>query len=581
MLQVLLGFLQFLGSLGLFLYGMKTLSEGIQRASGESLRSLLSMATSNRFLGILTGMVITVVIQFSTASTVMFVSFVNAELLTVFQSLSLIIGANIGTTLKGWLFAYIGFQGQVQLSHLAIVLLGVFFPALFSRNKKLKYTAEFFFGLGILLIGLDFLKKSLPDLQQHPELLQWLKSYHSSGFPSVLLFVLIGMVITMILQSSSATMIIVLVMVNSGWVDFTNAAAMILGENIGTTITANLAALVANIYAKRSALFHTLFNLTGVLLFLPILHPALLALDWICLTVFKSPVSAFSVSVQGQEKAIPIALALFHTFFNLSTALVVAPFLKRFDKLLEVLLPANSKEEEQHHLQFISRGLLNTTEISLEEAHFEIARFGTITRKTTKFIQSIIDEKESKIKEELIERVAKYEEITDRIELEVASYLSRASEQEISMEASQQIRAMLSVIGELENIGDICFHLSKSLERKNEMKIWFNQDQRDHLKELHLQVDKAFEVMIENLETNYDKAQLEASLMLEATINSLHDKARDKNLKQIEKGKIKLNGALIFNDLVGGYEKIGNHILRVSQAIVGVNAKRGLIGQLD
>lgn len=578
MLFGMLNFLQFLGSLGLFLYGMKTLSEGIQRAAGEPLRNLLRSATRHRVLGVITGMLLTVVIQFSSASTVMFVSFVNADLLTVFQSFSLIIGANIGTTLKGWLFAYVGFQGQIQLSHIAIVLLGLFFPALFSRNKKLKYTAEFFFGMGILLIGLDFLKKSLPDVQQHPELVEWIHSYTSLGSASILLFVLIGAIITALLQSSSAMMIIVLVSVSQGWVDFYHASAMILGENIGTTITANLAALVANTNAKRAALFHTLFNLTGVILFLPLLYPALQLLDMFCMQVLQMKVSAFSSAPEAQQAVVPIALAVFHTMFNTLTALVVLPFLKHYEKLLLIIFP-NREEEEQHHLQYISRGLLNTTEISLEEARKEIARFGNITRRTTTFIQSIVDEKESKHKEILIERVARYEEITDRIELEVASYLSLASEQEISVETSQQIRAMLMVIGELETIGDICFHLSKSLERKTEQKIWFNQDQRDYLKELHIQLVKAFDIMIENLEANYDKAQIEQSLMLEASINSLHDKARDKNLKQIEKGKIKLNGALIFNDLVSGYEKIGNHVLRVSQAIVGIQTKRSLIGE--
>ena len=580
MLIGLLNFLQFLGSLGLFLYGMKTLSEGIQRAAGEPLRNLLRSATKHRVLGVLTGAFLTLIIQFSTASSVMFVSFVNADLLTVFQSLSLTIGANIGTTFKGWLFAYIGFQGQVQLAHVAIVLLGLFFPALFSRNKKLKYTAEFFFGLGILLIGLDFLKRSLPDVQEHPELVEWIQSYTKQGSASILLFVFTGIVITILLQSSSAMMIIVLVMVSQGWIDFYHAAAMILGENIGTTITANLAALVANTNAKRAALFHTLFNVTGVILFLPVLFPALQLLDWFCMEFLQLPLSAFSQESRAREAVIPVALAVFHTMFNVFTAMVVLPFLRFYEKLLVIILPS-AEMEEQHHLQFISRGLLNTNEISLEEARQEIARFGNITRRTTTFIQSIVDEKETKNKEYLIDRVAKYEEITDRIELEVASYLSRASEEEISVEASQQIRAMLTVIGELETIGDICYHLSKSLERKNEQKIWFNQDQRDHLKELHLQLDKAFDVMIENLMSTYDKAQIEHSLLLEANINSLHDKARDKNVKQIEKGKIKLNGALIFNDLVGGYEKIGNHVLRVSQAIVGIQAKRNLLGDFN
>ena len=297
--------------------------------------------------------------------------------------------------------------------------------------------------MGILLIGLDFLKRSLPDVQEHPELVEWIQSYTKQGSASILLFVLIGTIITMLLQSSSAMMIIVLVMVSQGWVDFYHAAAMILGENIGTTITANLAALVANINAKRAALFHTLFNVTGVILFLPLLYPALQILDWFCMQVLQLPLSAFSTQPKAQEAVIPIALAVFHTMFNTSTALVVLPFLKYYERLLTIILPS-SEMEEQHHLQYISRGLLNTTEISLEEARREIARFGNITRRTTKFIQSIVDEKESKNKEFLIERVAKYEEITDRIELEVASYLSRASEQEISMEASQQIRAVLS-----------------------------------------------------------------------------------------------------------------------------------------
>lgn len=576
-----LNLLQFLGSLGLFLFGMKTLSEGIQRASGESLRSMLRSVTKHKILGVFTGLIFTVIIQFSTASTVVFVSFVNAELMTVFQSFSLIIGANIGTTLKGIVFAYIGFGEQIQLLHVAMILFGVAFPFYFSRNKRLKYSAEFFFGLGMVLIGLEFLKKLLPDLEQHPEIFEKVKYYRGYSLQSVSLFAIIGMLVTMMLQSSSATMIIVLVLVNKGWIDVTNAAAMVVGENIGTTLTANLAALVGNIYAKRSALFHTFFNLTGALLFLPMLLPALHFLDHLGLMYFKLPVSAFEFSDLSNKSSVPVVLAMFHILFNVTTAIVVMPILSQYEKLIEKLLPTKSDIDEKHTLQFITGGLSSTTEISIEEARNEIARFGNIIRRATRFIQNIVDEKDAKNKEELIERVAKYEEISDKIEFEVARYLSLSAEEEISVEASQQIRAMIMVIGELESIGDLCFHLSKSLERKHEQKIWFSQDQRDHLKELYIQLDKAFGLMMENLASNYDKARLDDSLLVEANINSLHDKARDYNLKMIEKGKAKLNGALIFNELLGGYEKIGNHVLRVSQVIVGTNVKRGLIGQFQ
>jgi phosphate:Na+ symporter len=574
---VVISFFQFLGSIGLFLYGMKTLSEGIQRAAGESLRTILRRATRNPFIGILSGFALTVAIQFSSAATVMFVSFANAELLTVLESFSLIIGANIGTTVKGWIFALIGFQNQIQLSTLAIVLLGLFFPVLFSRNPKVKYTAEFFFGLGILLIGLDFLKKALPDLQHRPELLEWIQSYQGNHTGSVLLFVLIGLIITALLQSSSATMVIVLVMVNRGWIDFTNAAALILGENLGTTITANLAALVANNYAKRAALFHTLFNFTGVLIFLPLLPLMLGGIDWICIYVFQIPVSTFSTVPEALTLAIPIGLVLFHTLFNVTTALLVLPFMSKFEKLTEKIWPTHHREDEEHHLHYLSGRLLNTAEISIEEARQEIARFGNITRRTTKFVQTIVDEKETKSKEDLIERLAKYDKIINRIESELTSYLSRATEQEISFEASQQIRSMLVVISELENIGEICLSLSRALERKTELKIWFNQDQRDHLKELYLHLDKAFATMIQNLENNYESTELDKSIIIETSINAVFAKARDKNLKQIEKGKIKLNGALIFNELAGGYESIGNHILRVSQALATLNSKKPLI----
>ena len=425
-----------LGALGMFLYGMNLMSSGLQKAAGERLRGFLSAMTSNPLKGVLTGMGITAVIQSSSATTVMVVSFVNAGLLTLVQAIGVIMGANIGTTITAWMVAFLGFKADISILAIPLMLFGF----LFSNSKKdqRKNIGELIVGFCLLFLGLSFMKESVPDLRQTPEVLEFVSTWSSHGFGSVLLFLLFGTILTLVLQSSSATMAITLIMLSMGWIPFGMACAMVLGENIGTTITANIAASIGNAQAKRAAMSHTIFNVFGVLWALILFNPFLRLVGVVTEKLFGLPnPAAEGFSVPGptspEGTAALYGLSMLHTLFNMTNTLVLVWFTGWIGKAVSWIIRApENQEKEVFRLKYISAGPLATPELSVDQAFDEIIHFAQISKNGAAYAKDAINEADTDKFEELRAKLVKYEEISDRIEYEIASFLNGVSAEEIS-----------------------------------------------------------------------------------------------------------------------------------------------------
>ena len=555
--------LQLIGALGFFIFGMMIMSDGIQKVAGSKMRNILSKMTSNRFLGIITGFLITALLQSSSATTVMIVSFVNAGLLSLVESIGVIMGANIGTTITAWLISILGFK--VKISSIALPIIAIGFPMMFASKANIRSWAEVFIGFALLFMGLDELKNSVPDLKQNPEFLSFLANYADMGYLSTIIFIGVGTILTLVVQSSSAAMALTLVMCYEGYIPFELAAAMVLGENIGTTITANLAAMVGNVHAKRSARAHFIFNIFGVI-WMIIAFPFFIKMidNYMSLNMQLSP-----LNVVGESVAIPIGLSIFHTTFNIINVLLLVGFVPLISRIVIKMQPSKGELDEEFHLEHIGTGLMSTTELSIVEANKEVVKFGKITAKLFSFIPELLKEKDSKKFRTLMARIRKYEEITDRMEVEIADYLAKASQGELSVAASIKVRAMISMINDMERIGDICYQMSISVERKNEQKAQFMPEPANSLEEMITEVNRALQVMNNNLNTNYSQVVLTEADEVEIIINKLRNKLRKNYLQRIEKGEVKIETAMIYNNLIHSLEKVGDHIFNISEAIVG------------
>ncbi|MDH5474430.1 MAG: Na/Pi cotransporter family protein [Cyclobacteriaceae bacterium] len=553
--------LQLIGALGFFIYGMKVMSEGIQKVAGSKMRQILSAMTSNRIKGVITGFTLTGLVQSSSATTVMVVSFVNAGLLSLTESIGVIMGANIGTTITAWLISIVGFKVKIASIALPIIALG--FPLLFVSKSKVKAWGEVLIGFALLFIGLNELKGSVPDLKSNPEILEFLASYTDMGMISLLLFIGIGTLLTITVQSSSAAMALTLVMANQGWIPFELAAAMVLGENIGTTITANLAAMIGNIHAKRAARAHFIFNIFGVV--------------WMILVfgLFITGIDNYMQSTRGvspldpeQYASIPIALSFFHTSFNIINTLLLVGFVNFIAKIVIKMVPSKGDDEE-YHLEHIGLNMIKTPDISILEARKEIAKFGMLTSKMSGIVRELIEKKKIGKINKLVERVKNYEEITDRIEVEIATFLSKVSEGNISEESSFKIRGLLSINNDMERIGDIFYQLSLAISRKQEDKLWFTDGQMAGLYEMFTLVDEALAIMNKNLESDYSKVTIDESLAKEREINAKRNDLRRKHLGKIEKGEYDIKSGLIYSDIFNLLERVGDHVINVTEGIVG------------
>ena len=551
--------LRLIGSLGLFIYGMKMMSEGIQKAAGSRMREILGAMTSNRFTGLLTGFFTTALIQSSSATTVMIVSFVNAGLLTLRQAIGVIMGANIGTTITALLILFFGFS-KFSISDYALPIIAIGFPMLFFKSNQLKSIGETLIGFSVLFMGLDFLKESVPPIS--PDQLEFLVGLSQYGIFSTLMFVMLGTLITIIVQSSSAAMALTIIMCERG-MPLEMAAAIVLGENIGTTITANLAAIIGNAHAKRAARAHLIFNVIGVIWMLFVFHYFLQGIDAFMAT------TDIGVPSATNSQATKWALTLFHMSFNVVNAALLIWFVSRIAELVTRMVPEKNYEDEQFSLEYIGGGIMNTPELSLMEAQKEIVKFGQIAHRMLSFTSELLYEKDKRTQKYKLDRIAKYEEITDRIEVEVSDYLLTVSQGEISSMASKQIRSMLDIVSELEQVGDVFFQMSRTLDRKIQNKAWFTPEQRQALKSMLDKLDVLFINMQFNLEHRYEDIKLAVAEDLESQMNALRDKVRAEHLDTMGSTNYNMDSGMIYADLYSQMEKIGDHILNVNRAIAG------------
>ena len=556
-------FLKLIGSLGLFLYGMKIMSEGLQKVAGDRLRSILTAMTTNRVTGVLTGVLITALIQSSSATTVMVVSFVNAGLLTLAESISVIMGANIGTTVTAWIISIFGFK--VDMAAFALPLLAIALPLIFSGKSNRKSIGEFIFGFSFLFMGLSCLKANAPDLNANPEMLAFVQNYTDMGFFSILLFLFIGTILTMIVQASAATMAITLIMCANGWISLELGAALVLGENIGTTITANLAALTANTQAKRAALAHFVFNVFGVIWVLIIFHPFIQLVNWVVDTFFQT---------NNPEVAISYKLSAFHSIFNICNVCLLIWGVKLIERTVCALIRPK-EEDEEPRLRFITGGMLSTAELSILQARKEIHLFAERTHRMFGMVQDLLHTDKDDDFNKLFSRVEKYENISDNMELEIANYLNQVSEGRLSSESKLQIRAMLREVTEIESIGDSCYNLARTINRKRQTNQDFTEKQYEHIHFMMKLTDDALAQMIVVVEKpEHQSIDINKSFNIENEINNYRNQLKNQNILDVNNKEYDYQMGVYYMDIIAECEKLGDYVVNVVEASSDVKEKK-------
>lgn len=593
----LLDFLGLLGAVGLFLYGMKVMSEGLQKAAGDRLRNILSAMTRNRFTGTVTGFFITALIQSSSASTVMVVSFVNAGLMTLAQSMAVIMGANVGTTFTAWIIALFGFK--VDISAFALPLIGLAVPLLFSSKSKTKSIGEFTIGFAFLFMGLDMISNYVPDLQSNPEMFAFLQKYASMGFGSVLIFTLVGLLVTMIIQSSAATFAITLIMCSKGWIDFPLACALVLGSNIGTTITPLLASMSGNVAAKRTAMGHLLFNLLGTLWVLAVFYPFVDLNSWITeeigqgnpceLYQYVSDLKATNPDIYDRlyanslptndgiilhhramiaqlQVSVSFGLSIFHTVFNLINLSIMIWLTKVYVKIVELLVPAKHAGDDEFQLKFISGGILSASELNISQAEKEIHVFAERVARMLPMARDLVTKKDGSDEfNKVYSRLEKYEEISDRMEIEIANYLNRCAEGRLSNQSKRRIAAMLSIDSEIESIADCALGVGKILLRKQQSNVDFNEEIYKNIDTMFDYVERATDNMMKllsNLEHQQENTII-TSYNCEREINNLRNILRSNNISNINEHHYEYQSGIYYMDIISTLEKLGDYIINV------------------
>ncbi len=547
-----------LGSLALFLYGMKLMSESLQRLSGDRLRTIFASIASNPARAIISGTLVTGIIQSSSAVTVMLVSFVNAGLFTLSQALGIMMGANIGTTVTAWLVTYFGFH--LEFSLILIPVAGLSLPLLFLRSTRNKAVGEFILGFVMLFLGLQFMKNALPEVTADSAMVTYISGLSDNGTLSLLLFTGIGLAITLIIQSSSATIALTMVMCHNGWISYDAAAAMVLGENIGTTITANIAAIVANRAARRLAVGHSLFNIFGVIWMLAFF-------SFFTSLSAKAAELITGSSPYSNAEAVPAGLSVFHSGFNILNTLILAWVIPQFRYLLESIIPLRQNEKKNFRLKYFSPALMSMSEISMLQAREEILIFGKhVTYMFSLIPEYLIEKRENKYLK-IQKRLYKSEEQADDMEEGIRLYLTRTAENDLTESGSRKISSMLKIIDDLESIADECIQMERTITRKNQEKAWFTQEMRSDLNELFFLINAALENMNENLSREYRPGILAKSSELELKINELRDQLLFRHNERLEKGEYSYQYASFFSGLVVHCEKLADHIINVNQAI--------------
>ena len=571
----ILDFLTLLGAVGLFLYGMTLMSDGLQKAAGYGLRNILGAMTRNRFMGAFTGFSITALIQSSSASTVMVVSFVSAGLMTLAQSVAVIMGANVGTTATAWIITLFGFK--VDIAAFAYPLIAFSLPLLFSSISRRKSIGEIILGFAVLFIGLNMIEDSVPDLKSSPEIFGFLQEYADMGFVSVMLFVLIGIIATMIIQSSSAAIAIVLIMCTKGWITFDLACAMILGSNIGTTITPIIASLGANLAAKRAALCHLLFNMLGTFWVLALFFP--FTKLTVCVTEFLgfgNPCALYNYA--GSDEAMianmavsaSFGLSIFHTIFNLINLSIMIWMTDLYVKIVERIMPSKHKSDEEFQLMYIASGRVGASELNIAQAEKEISVFAERVQRMFGMTKDLIHSKENSEEfTKLFSRLEKYEDISDRMEVEIANYLNRCAEGRLSSDSKHRIASLLRIVSEVESIADGCFGVAKAMMRKQQGKVEFPQMIYDNVDAMFVYVDEAMNNMMLLLKDveNARETDIINSYNKEREINNMRNQLRSENIENINNKKYEYQSGIVYMDIIGDLEKTGDYIINVVDAV--------------
>lgn len=607
----LLDFLGLLGAVCLFMYGMKVMSEGLQKAAGERLRNILSAMTRNRLMGLVTGFSITALIQSSSASITLVVSFVNAGLMTLAQSMAVIFGANLGTTFTTWIISLLGFK--VDISAVAIPLLAFAVPLLFTNSGRKKSIGEFLVGFALLFMGLSLISTYVPDLQKNPDMFNFLNSYTSLGFGSILIFWFVGVVVTMVIQSSAATFAICLVMFAKGWIGFDLASAVVLGSAVGTTITPIIASLSGNVSAKRTAMGHLLFNILGSMWCLALFYPFMTMIINVCegmglgdpnelyryVTTLQHTdpdiynnlfngslpsdhplhdrVGSARAHVVSLQASASICLSLFYTIYKLINLSIMIWFTKQYVKVVEWLVPARKKSEEEFGIKFISRGLLSSSELNIAQAEKEIAVYAERVGRMIDMAHTLIHTKDSSEEfNKLLSRIEKYEDISDNMELEIANYLNKCAEGRLSNEGKMKIAGMLNIISEIESIADCCYGVGKIMVRKRESRAEFTDEIYQNIDSMYHYLREAKNLMLEllqNIETP-DTATIMHSYNKEREINNMRNQLRTANVANINDHRYQYQAGIYYMDVISDIERTGDYIINVVDTVKDIFRER-------
>ena len=592
----ILDLLCLIGAVCLFLYGMKVMSEGLQKAAGDRLRNILSAMTRNRLTGTVTGMIITALIQSSSASTVMVVSFVNAGLMTLSQAMSVIFGANVGTTFTAWIIALFGFK--VNMSAFMLPLLGLAVPLTMMSSSRKKSIGEFLIGFAFLFMGLDMISKYVPDLQANPEMFAFLQQYTGNGFSSIMIFMAVGCILTMVIQSSAATFAITLIMCSKGWITFELACAIVLGANLGTCITPLLASMSGNTAAKRTALGHLLFNILGFLWLLPVFVPFVHMNEWLTEFIGQGdpnrlynyvahlqqtepgiynhlfdnslPISHPALrQIAAMQISVSFGMSMFHTTYNIVNLTLMIWFTNLYVKAVEKLLPSKSTEEE-FSLKYIGGSLVSASELNIAQVEKEVGVFAHRVDRMVSMAQELLH-LNAKTKEfnQLYSRLEKYEDISDRMEREIADFLNRTSQGRLSNDGKRRIAALFNINSEIESIGDSCNNFARVLSRKQEVSVHFNDIIKENIDAMFVLVSEAMNGMISmlgNIE-NVKEEQLLNAYNKEREINNFRNQLRNKNVENINNGLYDYQAGIFFMDAISDLEKVGDYIINVVDTI--------------
>lgn len=568
-IDILLIIIKFAGALAVFLFAMKLMSEGLQKIAGSKMRAVLRRFTGKPLSGILTGTVVTAAIQSSSATTVMVVSFVNAGLLSLAGAVAVIMGANIGTTVTAWIITLFGLGGSGEGLSLPMLLATVSLFFIFSHKDRMKSIGQSIIGLALLLIGMELLQDAMPNLEEYPAFLQALATMSDYGFWSILLFIAIGAALTCLVQASAAMMAITLVMCYNGWIGFDVAVALVMGQNIGTTITANLAAMVANTAGKKAARAHLVFNVVGVIITLIVFSPLMHFIASLTEGMTGcSPYTPASDAAYNPE-SVPMAISLFHTVFNVGNTIILAFFIPQILRIVDWMVKAKDEEsEDEFRLTYIEGNWLSTAELNLQSAKSEIEDFSKRVLRMYTFLPGLRTAQSEEEFDNIMARIAKYEDITDHMELEITKFLTRVGSGDVSQHASERISSMLRIIDNLESIGDTIYQIAMTRKNKREDAVHFDAGLNANLKHMSELVQKALDVMDSNLH-DYDHVDLDAAYAAEHEINAYRDRLRAQHLDALKLGVYDYAIGNAYSSLYAQYEKLGDYVINISEAIGG------------